>query len=221
MHASSVRTGLPGGSPNSHVFDMILEGSRRSRAARAGAHALGINPLSDASCRKCSSRPTASRPPLRSGSLSWAQISAPLLPIPEEFHWRKLPVDACMQRRRCRIVRQGRGDVTRRTYDGLCPDAAFSAMDIHAVYSGFAFAGRRPDRNTPRIDVTIGTARMCHHRFDSLPGVQSIGAADAARWQCIRRLLSPRRLPSGRRSMSWRARSRSALSSWPALTRNR
>jgi hypothetical protein len=31
-----VWTGLPGSSPQSHVFDMILEGPRRSRAARAG-----------------------------------------------------------------------------------------------------------------------------------------------------------------------------------------
>ena len=30
---SSIRTGLPGGSPQSHVFDVILEGARRRRAA--------------------------------------------------------------------------------------------------------------------------------------------------------------------------------------------
>ena len=32
----SIRTGLPGGSPQSHVFHMILEGTRRRRAARSG-----------------------------------------------------------------------------------------------------------------------------------------------------------------------------------------
>ena len=32
----SIRTGLPGGSPQSHVLDMILERARRLRAACSG-----------------------------------------------------------------------------------------------------------------------------------------------------------------------------------------
>ena len=33
---TSIRTGLPGGSPHGHVFNMILESARRRRAARSG-----------------------------------------------------------------------------------------------------------------------------------------------------------------------------------------
>jgi hypothetical protein len=108
---------------------------------------------------------------------------------PDEVHRGKLPVDAGPRRRGCGIVRLRRGHMTGRTADRFGPDAALSAMDIHAVHPGLGFARRRPDRNGPGVDMAIGTTRMGHHGFNLLPGLQPLGPADAARRQCILRLV--------------------------------
>jgi hypothetical protein len=59
---------------------------------------------------------------------------------PDKFYWSQLPVDAGTQRRWCGIVRQGLGHMTGRTGHRLSPDAALSALNIHAVHSGLGFA---------------------------------------------------------------------------------
>ena len=75
--------------------------------------------------------------------------------------------------------------MTGRAADRLGPDAALSAMDIHAVHSGPAFASRRPYRNCLRVDMAVGATWVRHHHFNPLPGLQPLGTTDAARRQRI------------------------------------
>lgn len=125
-----------------HVLDVILEMPGGVVRPSPAAQARGTNPLSDASCRKCSIRGVAPAVPLAIPDLR--TDFRPVFANPKEFHRRKLPVEAGMRRPRCRIVRHAGRHVTRRTRDHFCPDGALSAVD--AMHAGLAFACRRRER---------------------------------------------------------------------------
>jgi hypothetical protein len=104
---------------------------------------------------------------------------------PDESHRGKLPVDAGARRCRCRIVRLCGRHVTGRAANRFSPDAALSAVDIHAMHPRLGFARRRPYRDCLGVDVAVGAAWMRHDGFNPLPCLQPLGPADAARRQRI------------------------------------
>src|ERR1700757_5014346 len=100
---------------------------------------------------------------------------------PDESHRGKLPVDASARRCRCRIVRLCGRHVTGRAADRLSPDAALSAVDIHAMHPSFGSPRRRPYRDCVGVDVAVGAAWMRHDGFNPLPCLQPLGSAYPAR----------------------------------------
>ncbi len=181
----SIRTGLSRRAPKRHVFHMLLEGARRRRAAFARRPAARNEAAERCIVTQMFEQTSDVAAAIALGILHLPADLGAALAEPDELHRRELPVDAGAQRRRCRIVRQRRGHVTGRAWHRLGPDTALPAMDVHAVRARLGFTGRRPDRDRLGIDVAVGATRMRHHRFNALPRLQPIRAADAALRQHI------------------------------------
>lgn len=87
--------------------------------------------------------------------------------------WRQLPVAIGAGRRMRNGLRAFRFDVTGAAGQGLVSDAAFTGLDSHAVWAGFAIARPGPHWDAGFADMAIGTARMGGDLTDACPGLPS------------------------------------------------